>query len=38
VGFLGLFLGAIILSITYKLLIFWLELEKLGIPTDQNEN
>ena len=37
VGFLGLFLGAIILSITYKLLVFWLELETSGIPTDQNE-
>ncbi|MAH97942.1 MAG: AI-2E family transporter [Euryarchaeota archaeon] len=37
VGFLGLFLGAIILSITYKLLIFWLELETLKIPKNQNE-
>ena len=37
VGFLGLFLGAIILSITYKLLIFWLELETSGTPTNQNE-
>ncbi|MAJ51549.1 MAG: AI-2E family transporter [Flammeovirgaceae bacterium] len=35
VGFLGLFLGAIILSIAYKLLVAWLDLETIEMPTDE---